>query len=176
MGIYEAWAHGSALTVESPELLATGGYHHGRGAVVTVKPGEGGWCHIPLPVPAAVDGAAVTLTTAFLLCGTAVNGWVDQVHLYDGSELLQQFNLDDTRRLGGTAYLSTVGPNNTFTLTRRRRVLRGISLSFFYQGTLGPGNELVVPAAGARYDVAYKGLVGEVARFLGRIRIFARAP
>jgi hypothetical protein len=156
MGRYVSWAHGNALTVESPENLQPGGEHLGWGTDIVLLPGKGSWFHIPLSVPAMVNEYPVYLKRTFLLFKTGGNALLKQVHIYDGARLLQTFN--DLPGANGD-YTAHIVPGNTFVLSTPQRVRRGISLSFFIQGTLPQGpeapdeNRLVVPAVGAEYLV-----------------------
>jgi hypothetical protein len=172
MGRYVSWVHGNALTVESPEKIVPGGRHFGWGADLVIRSGEAGWFHIPLPVPAVVADATVYFDAAILLFMTEANAALKQVHLYDGASILQEFD-------GGSVYgdfRPHIVPANTFRLTRSRAVQRGIGLSFFVQGTLGPSpNRLVVAAAGAEYSVtmprytAAQPILGAVTGLFGRL-------
>jgi len=177
MGLYVAWVHGTALTVESPEKIVPGDQHFGWGTDLVIRSGEASWFHIPLPVPASVDDAPVYLNAAMLLFKTEANAELRQVHLYDGSSILQEFN---GLRVSGD-FTPHVVPSNTFRLTTSRAVRRGIGLSFFVQGTLGPHpNRLVVVSAAAEYSVTKprysvtQPILGAVTGLFGRL--FSRNP
>ena len=165
MGRYVNWAHGNALTVESPERVESGGYHFGWGAEVTIRSGEGSWFHVPLPVPAIIDGYPVYLHRAFLLFKTEANATLRAVHIYDGPRTVQEFN---ELHFSGD-FTRLIVQANTYTPRVPHLVQRGIGLSFFVQGTLGPvSNRLVVPAAGAEYALA-RPILSTVARLLDNV-------
>ena len=135
MGTHITWAHGNAVTVESPENLEPGGIHVGWGTDLTLGSGKGSWFHIPIPVPSLHDGDPVYLRRVFLLYRTAATTLLKSVHIYDGKRLLREFN-----DLGydGDHTTNYEGPDTSFPLAERVRVRRGIGLSFFVQGSLGP--------------------------------------
>jgi hypothetical protein len=156
MGTSIVWAHGNALTVESPENLEPGGWHYGWGADLTIKSGLNSWFHIPVTVPAKVDDFPVRLLRVFLLIETEGGAEVRNVHLYDGSRLLQTF---DGLSISGN-YRIKIVTRNTFQLRDPRTVSRGISVSFFVQGGAHTGgqqgvapNHIVVTSVGAEYQV-----------------------
>jgi hypothetical protein len=163
METYIIWAHGNALTVESPENLEPGGIHVGWGADFVLKgvapmgTVPGSWFHIPIPVPARVDGAPVRLQRVYLFFRTKIRtSFLQDVHIYDGKHLLQEFN-----NLGRDGdYTIKIVPNNTFVLSRMHTVQQGISLSFFIKSSTGSEpNNVVVSAAGAEYEVSRPFLV-----------------
>jgi hypothetical protein len=165
MGRYVSWAHGNALTVESPENLEPGGHHLGWGTDIIIRSGEASWFHVPLPVPAVVDEYPVYLKRTFLLFKTEANAFLQHVHIYDGSRRLQAFN--DVHFDGD--FTALIVPANTFELRTPHAVQRGISLSFFIQGTLGAvPNRLVVPAVGAEYNLG-RPIWATVVRLLDRV-------
>jgi hypothetical protein len=165
MGRYLHWAHGNALTAESPENLEFGEQHRGWGADIIIRSGEGSWFHVPLPVPAVVDEYPVYLKRTFLLFKTEANAFLRNVHVYDGSKRLQEFN--DLHFDGD--FTTLIVPANTFELGSPHRVQRGIGLSFFIQGTLGPvPNRVVVTSAGAEYTLA-RPILATVARLFDRV-------
>jgi len=173
MGRHVSWVHGNALTVESPENIEDRGRHFGWGTDLVILPGKGSWFHIPLPVPATVNEQSVFLKRTFLLFETEGNAFLKQVHIYDGNRVLQEFN-----NLPGVSgnFTAQVVNANTFVLSTPQKVRRGISLSFFIQGTLPQPperpteNRLVVPAAGAEYLVGSSVLVDLAERFDSLIR------
>jgi hypothetical protein len=174
MGRYVSWSHGNALTVESPENLQPGRQHFGWGTDVIIRSGAGSWFHIPLPVPAVVDDYPVYLKRVFLLFKTEANAFLQHAHIYDGSRRLQEFN--DLHFDGDSTALLV--PANTFALRSPHVVQRGISLSFFIQGTLGSlPNRLVVPAAGAEYSLSWP-FLSTVAHLFDRAmgKVIGRGP
>jgi hypothetical protein len=165
MGRYVCWVHGNALTVESPENLQPEGQHFGWGTDIVIRPGQGSWFHVPLPVPAVVDEYPVYLKQAFLLFKTEANAFLQQVHFYDGARRVQEFN--DLHFDGD--FTASIGPANTFVLRTPRAVQRGIGFSFFIQGSLGSvPNRLIVPAIGAEYNIG-RPILATVARLFDRV-------
>ena len=165
MGRYISWVHGNALTVESPGNLEPGDQHFGWGTDVNIRSGQGSWFHIPLPVPAVVDEYPVYLKQAFLLFKTEANAFLQHVHIYDGARQVQAFN---ELHWDGD-FTTLIVPANTFVLSTPHAVKRGISLSFFIQGTLGPvPNRLIVPAVGAEYNVG-RPVLATLARIFDRV-------
>src|SRR4051812_14074034 len=127
MALYASWVHGNALTVESPQNLARVG-HFGWGADMAIIPGKASWFHIPLPTPVIIGDKRTTVQTLFLLFKTN-SGTIRNVHIYDGSSQVQQFNDLD---LDGEHRLSLDG-QNTFKLKQPHAVLWGMGITFFFQ-------------------------------------------
>ena len=115
-------------------------------------------------MPAVVDEYPVYLKRTFLFFKTEANAFLRNVHIYDGSRLLQEFN---NLHFDGD-FSAFIVPANTFALRSPHPVQRGIGLSFFIQGTLGSqSNRLVVTAAGAEYSLA-RPILATVARLFDR--------
>jgi hypothetical protein len=151
--------------VESPENLEPGGVHYGWGADVVLKSGEGGWFHVPVPVPAMVDDVAARLKRVSILFETEGNAELRNVHVYDGSRVLQTF---DNLNVSGKYRVKAVA-KNTFILDPARSVRTGVGVSFFVQGGLLSGtesgiapNRVIVAAVGAEYEVG-RSFVGTIA-------------
>jgi hypothetical protein len=65
MAIYQNWMHGSALAVQSPEMLEQVDYV-GWGADMRVKGGKAPWFHIPIPSPAFIGNLPTKLLRVFV--------------------------------------------------------------------------------------------------------------
>lgn len=150
MKMHASWIHGNGLTVESPENMARTG-HFGWGADMSVKPGKGSWFHISLPTPVIVSDVRTQLQRVFLLFDAEV-GSIRNVHVYDGSAKIHEFNslfLKGEHRL-------TLDAQNTFNLPVQHTVLWGIGISFFFIADIGfdsaiPPSRLILGAAGGDF-------------------------
>jgi hypothetical protein len=150
MAMYASWAHGNALTVESPENLMRVGYL-GWGAHMQVRESKSTWFHIPIPTPVIVGGKRTSINRVFLLFET--EGTIDKVHVYDGPSKIEEFN--NLSRQGN--HLLTLGNRNTFPLTFPHNVKWGIGISFFFTATGGfegssAGSRLILGSAGADFS------------------------
>ena len=152
MKLYASWAHGSGLTVESPENLARIG-HFGWGADMSIKPGKGSWFHISVPTPVIVNDVRTHLQRVFLLFD-AQGGSIRNVHVYDGSSKVQEFNnllFEGEHRTGLDA-------QNTFNLATPHTVIFGIGISFFFIADIGidsaiPPSRLILGTTGGDFMV-----------------------
>ncbi|ADB38697.1 DUF6623 family protein [Spirosoma linguale] len=152
MAIHASWIQGNALTVESPELLNRIG-HFGWGADMSLKPGKGSWFHIPIPSPVLVPEGRTKIQRFFLLFD-AEGGSIRNVHLYDGSAKIQEFN---NLLLTGEHRVS-IDAQNGFTLSAPHVVAFGIGISFFFIADIGfdsaiPPSRLIVGSAGGDFFV-----------------------
>ncbi|KAJ9661771.1 hypothetical protein H2198_001736 [Neophaeococcomyces mojaviensis] len=150
MKLYASWTHGNALTVESPENLNRVG-HNGWGADMSVKAGKSSWFHIPVPTPVIVGDVRSQFQKFFLLF-SADGGQIREVHIYDGSSKIQEFN---GLNLAGEHRLSLDGAN-TFNLSTPHVVRWGIGITFAFTASIGfdsqiPPSRLIVASAGADF-------------------------
>jgi hypothetical protein len=150
MALYASWIHGNALTVESPENLARVG-HFGWGADMAITPGKASWFHIPLPTPVIV-GDQRTKVQIFFLLFKSVSGDIRNVHIYDGSSQVQQFN--DLHHQG--EHRLALDGQNTFKLAQPHTVIWGMGVTFFFQANIGfdtaiPPAQLIVASAGGDF-------------------------
>jgi hypothetical protein len=152
MTMNASWVHGNALTVETPEHLARVG-HFGWGADMAIQPGKDSWFHIPLPTPVIVNDVRTTLHRVFLLFDS-VSGSIRNVHVYDGSAKVQEFNglfLEGEHRLA-------LDGQNTFNLASPHTVAWGIGISFYFIADIGfdsaiPPARLILGAAGGDFFI-----------------------
>jgi hypothetical protein len=150
MGFHASWVHGNALTVENPENLNRVG-HFGWGADMQVKPGKSSWFHIALPTPVIVSDSRSNLIRVFLMFESE-QGSIRNVHVYDGSFKVQEFNdllITGEHRLS----LDSV---NTFNLANPHTVILGIGVSLLYIADIGfdstiPPSRLILASAGGDY-------------------------
>lgn len=150
MALYASWIHGNALTVESPENLAKVG-HFGWGADILIKPGKASWFHIPLPTPVIVADKRSNAQKVFLLFKSD-SGSIRNVHIYDGSSKVQEFN---DLVLKGEHRVALDG-QNTFSLARPHTVIWGMGITFFFVADIGfdtqiPPPHLIVASAGGDF-------------------------
>jgi hypothetical protein len=150
MSFHASWVHGNALTVENPENLNRVG-HFGWGADMSVKAGKGSWFHIPLPTPVIVSDVRSTLSRVFLMFETE-QGSIRNVHVYDGSFKVQEFN--DLQSTG--EHRTALDGLNTFNLANPHTVAFGIGISFFFVADIGfdsaiPPSRLILATAGGDY-------------------------
>src|SRR2546423_92927 len=131
MKLYASWTHGNALTVESPEKMNSIG-HYGWGADMSVKAGQSTWFHIALPTPVIVGDVRSQLQKVFLLFD-GQGGRISQVHVYDGSSKVQEFN---DLNLNGEHRLTLDGAN-TFNLATSHTVVWGIGITFLFTADIG---------------------------------------
>jgi hypothetical protein len=151
MAVHASWVHGNALTVESPENVVRMG-HFGWGADLLVQSARASWFHIPLPTPVIVGDRRTTVQKLFLLFKTGPGGRIRNVHIYDGSSQVQQFNYVDVQ---GEHRLGLDG-QNTFNLAHPHTVLWGMGISLYFDTAIGidspaPPAQLIVAAAGADF-------------------------
>ncbi|MGE5444418.1 MAG: DUF6623 family protein [Ignavibacteriales bacterium] len=150
MPMHASWVHGNALTVESPENLARVG-HYGWGADMLVQPGKGSWFHIALPTPVITGDIRTKLYRVFLLF-RGDSGSIRNVHVYDGSSKIQEFNdlmFEGEHRL-------VLDGQNTFNLATPHTVAWGVGISFFFVASIGfdttiPPARLILGAAGGDF-------------------------
>jgi len=149
MTLYASWVHGNTLTVESPENLARVG-HFGWGVDMETISFKETWIHIPLPTPVIVADRRTNLLRVFLLFSSD-GGRIKNVHVYDGSSIIQEFN--DLFLEG--EHLGALNIQNTFNLAHPHTVVWGVGISFFYAGgggfEGGHGGHLIVGAAGGDF-------------------------
>jgi hypothetical protein len=150
MSFQASWIHGNALTVENPENLNRIG-HFGWGADMQVKHGKASWFHIALPTPVIVPDGRTKLTKVFLMFLSEV-GSIRNVHVFDGSSKVQEFN--DLQSTG--EHRTGLDNLNTFNLTTPHTVIFGIGVSFLYIADIGfdsaiPPSRLIVASAGGDY-------------------------
>jgi len=150
MSFNASWVHGTALTVEQPENLSHVG-HYGLGADMRIVPGKSSWFHVPLPTPVILNDSRSSLLRVFLMFETE-QGSIRNVHVYDGSSKVQEFNnllLTGEHRINLDAA-------NTFNLTRPHSVAFGVGVSFFFVADIGfdsniPPPRLILGSAGGDY-------------------------
>ena len=154
MVLHATWIHGNALTVESPEHLARVG-HFGWGADMAISPGQASWFHIPLATPVIVGDVRTKVQRLFLMFETDPGaGDIRNVHIYDGSGKVQEFN---NLNLSGE-HRTALDGENTFTLSAPHTVVWGMGISFFFQAAIGidspiPPSRLIVASAGGDFTV-----------------------
>jgi hypothetical protein len=152
MALYASWIHGNALTVESPENLARVG-HFGWGADMAITPGKNSWFHIPIPTPVIVGDKRATVQKLFLLFRVDPgSGEIRNIHIYDGSAKVQEFNGLSFNGEHRTA----LDGQNTFNLSQPHTVAFGMGISFFFQAAIGidspiPPARLIVASAGGDF-------------------------
>jgi uncharacterized protein DUF6623 len=150
MSFHASWVHGTALTVEQPENLSHVG-HYGWGADMRIVPGKSSWFHVPLPTPVILNDSRSSLLRVFLMFETE-QGSIRNVHVYDGSSKVQEFNnllLTGEHRINLDAA-------NTFNLTRPHSGAFGVGVSFFFVADIGfdsniPPPRLILGSAGGDY-------------------------
>lgn len=153
MPLQASWIHGNALTVEQPGVLASPSNHYGWGADVEVTPGQSSWFHIPVPTPVIVSDVRTKFQKFFILFETVDNlGSISQVHIYDGSFKIQEFN--NLNHQG--AHRTQLDGYNTFNLSTPHTVLFGIGITFLFQASTAfdgpnPPARLIVGSAGVDF-------------------------
>ncbi len=135
MTMHASWVHGNALTVETPEHLAHVG-HFGWGADMAI-----------------LNDVRTNLHRVFLLFDS-VSGSIRNVHVYDGSAKVQEFN---DLFLQGEHRLALDG-QNTFNLAHPHTVVWGIGISFYFIASIGfdttiPPARLILGAAGGDFFI-----------------------
>lgn len=152
MPVYATWTHGNVLTVENPASLDRVG-HYGWGADMAIKPGQSSWFHFPLATPVLVADKRATVQRLFLMFD-AVGGRIANVHIYDGSSKVQEFN---SVSLSGE-HRTALDGDNTFNLSSPHSVVWGMGISFFFIASIGidspiPDARLIVSSAGGDFVV-----------------------
>jgi hypothetical protein len=152
MALYASWIHGNALTVESPQSLSGFG-HFGWGTDMRMPPDQASWFHIPIPTPVIVADKRTRVQTFFLLFKSE-NGHLTNIHIYDGSIQVQQFNNLDA---SGERRFELDG-KNTVHLAQPHTVVFGMGLTFRYEAQVSLGHQvdsahLIVAAAGGDFFI-----------------------
>ncbi|KVC86001.1 hypothetical protein WJ47_25840 [Burkholderia ubonensis] len=152
MALHASWIHGNALTVENPGSLDRVG-HFGWGADMAIKPGQSSWFHIPLATPVIVGDVRSKVQRLFLMF-SATSGSVRNVHIYDGSGKVQEFN----NLLLSGEHRTELDNANTFDLSAPHTVVWGMGVSFFFVADIGfdtpiPDARLIVSSAGGDFFV-----------------------
>ena len=150
MALHAMWTHGNALTVENPGSLDRVG-HFGWGADMAVKPGQSSWFHIPLATPVIVGDVRTQVQILFLMFD-AESGSIRNVHIYDGSGKVQEFN----DLLISGEHRTALDGLNTFKLSEPHTVVWGMGISFFFVADIGfdtriPAARLIVSSAGGDF-------------------------
>jgi len=151
MSLHASWIHGNAVTVESPENFTRVG-HYGWGGDMQFVPGKSSWLHIPLPTPVIVDDVRTTVQRLFVTF-MADSCQIRQLHVYDGSSKVQEFdNLDNTGE-----HRTGLDAMNTFDLAQPHQVLWGMGLTFFVVADIGFDTQisprLIISSAGGDFRV-----------------------
>lgn len=168
---FASWVHGNAVTLEQevPERGSIFSFRHvGWGIQARIRPGFGGWFHVPIPTPVIVDERRLKLVRAFLLFAIENRGSLEYLHLYDGQRLVtkrykgQNQDANDLLRIRGVHH-TELDHLNTFELESPAVAEFGFGLSFYVNadGYAGGGfiddkdaAILTVSAAGGDFDVA----------------------
>jgi hypothetical protein len=133
MALTATWVHGNALTVETPSNCAAIN-HQGWGTDLFIKSGTQTWFHIPISTPVLINNVRAQLVRVFILFETNPgDGFISNVHVYDGSFKPQEFNnlhLEGPHRTG-------LDGANTFTLAQPHSVAFGIGISFHFVAAVG---------------------------------------
>ena len=170
MSVYSSWIHGNALTIETPlnthpdDGRIIGQYilsHLGKGAEVKVEGSKrSSWMHLPIPTifePVSRFERVNLIRVSLLFeCSDAS---IENVHIYDGFEIIEEFNGLHTEG----SFLKKGLYENTFKLTKPHQMKSGVGLSFNYESHTAfdrMANErplkplLFVAAAGAEFEIS----------------------
>ena len=147
------WIHGNAVVAEHPKnLLALD--RKGWGTEFKLQRGTKSWFHVAIPTPVIMNNQRPQLVRAFLFFNTPEeDGYISEVHLYDGATKLQVF---ENLALGGDCR-TLMGGHNTFALPSPRTLYSGLGISFLYQAPLRPDEPLrpsylSIAAAGGDFE------------------------
>jgi hypothetical protein len=133
MALTATWVHGNALTVETPGNCAAI-LHKGWGTDLLINSGTETWFHIPISTPVLINDVRAQLVRVFILFETTPgDGFIGNVHVYDGAFNPQQFN---DLNLAGEHRTGLDGAN-TFTLAQPHTVAFGIGISFRFVAAVG---------------------------------------
>jgi len=159
---YSLFTHGNALQIETPNALA-GNIKVGWGTQITFREpveenvsgvpvfaieGPGSWFHIPLPSTLTTFGRRNPRLESVTLLFEAVHCRILHVHVYDGADIVEEFNdlkLPKTFKLAGdflhardsqdiNPEASSPTPQtfrNTLRLKKSHRVFSAIGISFY---------------------------------------------
>jgi hypothetical protein len=173
---YSLFTHGNALAIETPQNLA---FHIrvGWGTQIRFKEpvpentpfgtvfadqGPGSWFHMPLTSTLNTFGRANPQLDSITLLFETSHCRITNVHVYDGVEIVEQFNNLGQFGLHGAflearnskdvnpevALASPQSFSNTFKLKRPHRVFSAIGVSFFACAFAHD----FIPAQGERFD------------------------
>jgi hypothetical protein len=125
------WIHGNAVVAEHPEnLLALD--RRGWGTEFKLQRGTRSWFHITIPTLVIINDQRLQLVRAFLFFNTpASDGYISEVHLYDGPKKLEVF---ENLSLAGDCRTLMSG-YNTFGLPSPRILYCGLGCSFLYHAS-----------------------------------------
>lgn len=117
---------------------------------MAIKPGKSSWFHIALPTPVIVGDVRTKLEKVFLMFSTQ-SGNIRNVHVFDGSAKLKEFNGLDLKG----EHRSAIDSQNFFILPNPS-VVFGIGITFLFVANIGfdsaiPEPRLIVAAAGGDY-------------------------
>lgn len=149
------WVHGNAIVAEHPENLLALDYR-GWGPEFQLERGTKSWFHLAIPTPLILDDQRPELVRVFLYFNAPESdGYISEVHVYDGSERLQVF---ENLFLVGDCRAFLISWSNAFTLPSPRLLHRGLSISFLYHAVLcaqepRPFSYLSIAAAGGDFIV-----------------------
>jgi len=158
---YSLFTHGTALQIETPNALASN-IKVGWGTQIRFREpvadgsnlpafpteGPGSWFHIPLPSTLTTFGRGNPRLESITLLFEATHCRILHVHVYDGVDIVQEFNdfkLPRTQKLAGD-FLRARDPRdinpesassnpqtfrNTLSLEKPHRVFSAIGISFY---------------------------------------------
>jgi hypothetical protein len=116
------WTHGNDINVETANWIVI---RHGRGSLV--DPGSSninnGWVHFAIPTPKLLlYDKPMQYITAYVRFQTMGSAYINRVHIYDGENVIQQYN--------GLHVVGTIH-TETFSIKPQGVVVWGSGISIF---------------------------------------------
>ena len=175
---YSVSIHGTATRMEAPgavESILTVGW----GTVITLKRPEprqigdlptliehpGGWFHITLPLTLTLADAGKVRLESITLFGEAKYCRISRVHVWDGADLLEQF---DHLKLKGEFY-----NGSAITFSKPHRVSSGLGISFY---ACAFQEDYYRDDSGRRWDIKFDGPLPSAVLILSAAGVQVRVP
>ena len=136
------WTHGTSIQVKLPDLVRII-RRRSVGTMVSQDAETANWFYFAIQTPTILDDARVDHTDVYLSGGVNENAKVDRVHVWEGSERLERFNL-----------LGLVNRHFDFerSITTRRGPRGGLMICAYVKFLTGrPRPEVWFNGAGARF-------------------------
>ncbi len=85
------WSHGSNMQIEYENRI-TSIRHTGPFVRIEGQSGQNTWGHFPINNPTMIDGTGVSLTKIYVSFRTREYGFVNEILMYDGEQIIVESN------------------------------------------------------------------------------------